>query len=201
MMLDFCFFFLIFPKIRSESFSHFQNLYWLLCFFLWIVRVSLLLVWYQLYLMVVILVVQVSQLGAAAQKYQAATQNAPTNLSAPELQNNCNLYVSLLLCLFLIEWSILSVLFGCWIDVSLPSFFFFFQSVHAMCVPLAHDLGICAVSVTYSRTLSFGQNIFFSFFQFHLLCLIHIILLVKSRQHICSFKNIYRLKPVLFLLE
>lgn len=36
---------------------------------------------------------QVSQLGAAAQKYQAATQNASPNLSVPELQNNCNMYV------------------------------------------------------------------------------------------------------------
>jgi hypothetical protein len=34
---------------------------------------------------------QVSQLGAAAQKYQAATQNASSNLSVPELQNNCNM--------------------------------------------------------------------------------------------------------------
>ncbi|KHG10838.1 Transcriptional corepressor SEUSS [Gossypium arboreum] len=37
-----------------------------------------------------LLIPQVSQLGAAAQKYQAATQNASTNLSAPDLQNNCN---------------------------------------------------------------------------------------------------------------
>ncbi|PPD94327.1 hypothetical protein GOBAR_DD08655 [Gossypium barbadense] len=37
---------------------------------------------------------KVSQLGAAAQKYQAATQNASTNLSAPDLQNNCNLFVA-----------------------------------------------------------------------------------------------------------
>ncbi|XWS15216.1 hypothetical protein CRYUN_Cryun35bG0075500 [Craigia yunnanensis] len=41
-----------------------------------------------------LLIPQVSQLGAAAQKYQAATQNTPTNLSAPELQNNCNLFVA-----------------------------------------------------------------------------------------------------------
>ncbi|XWS21723.1 hypothetical protein CRYUN_Cryun30bG0079300 [Craigia yunnanensis] len=41
-----------------------------------------------------LLIPQVSQLGAAAQKYQAATQNASTNLSAPELQNNCNLFVA-----------------------------------------------------------------------------------------------------------
>ncbi|PPR92265.1 hypothetical protein GOBAR_AA28409 [Gossypium barbadense] len=48
----------------------------------------------KLYLMVVSWVVQVSQLGAAAQKYQAATQIASTNLSAPDLQNNCNLFVA-----------------------------------------------------------------------------------------------------------
>lgn len=36
-------------------------------------------------------ILQVSQLGAAAQKYQAATQNASPNLSVPELQNNCNM--------------------------------------------------------------------------------------------------------------
>ncbi|XP_017622913.1 transcriptional corepressor SEUSS-like [Gossypium arboreum] len=41
-----------------------------------------------------LLIPQVSQLGAAAQKYQAATQNASTNLSAPDLQNNCNLFVA-----------------------------------------------------------------------------------------------------------
>ncbi|XVF37087.1 hypothetical protein REPUB_Repub19eG0115200 [Reevesia pubescens] len=41
-----------------------------------------------------LLIPQVSQLGAAAQKYQAATQNVSTNLSAPELQNNCNLFVA-----------------------------------------------------------------------------------------------------------
>ncbi|XVE60202.1 hypothetical protein DITRI_Ditri05aG0108900 [Diplodiscus trichospermus] len=41
-----------------------------------------------------LLIPQVSQLGATAQKYQAATQNASTNLSAPELQNNCNLFVA-----------------------------------------------------------------------------------------------------------
>ncbi|KAJ6950923.1 hypothetical protein NC651_004559 [Populus alba x Populus x berolinensis] len=33
----------------------------------------------------------VSQLGAAAQKYQAATQTASSNLSVPELQNNCTM--------------------------------------------------------------------------------------------------------------
>ncbi|GLU16603.1 hypothetical protein SLE2022_330300 [Rubroshorea leprosula] len=41
-----------------------------------------------------LLIPQVSQLGAAAQKYQAAAQNASSNLSAPELQNNCNLFVA-----------------------------------------------------------------------------------------------------------
>lgn len=40
---------------------------------------------------VVVCAAQVSQLGAAAQKYQAATQNASSNLSVPELQNNCNM--------------------------------------------------------------------------------------------------------------
>lgn len=39
------------------------------------------------------LVLQVNQLGAAAQKYQTATQNAPSNISVPELQNNCNMLV------------------------------------------------------------------------------------------------------------
>ncbi|CAM8878188.1 unnamed protein product [Rhodiola kirilowii] len=41
-----------------------------------------------------VLLPQVSQLGAAAQKYQAASQNANPNLSAPELQNNCNTFVT-----------------------------------------------------------------------------------------------------------
>uniref|UniRef100_A0A166G698 Transcriptional corepressor SEUSS n=1 Tax=Daucus carota subsp. sativus TaxID=79200 RepID=A0A166G698_DAUCS len=41
-----------------------------------------------------LLIPQVSQLGAAAQKYQAATQNASPNLSVPELQNNCNMFVA-----------------------------------------------------------------------------------------------------------
>ncbi|KAI4366623.1 hypothetical protein MLD38_022480 [Melastoma candidum] len=41
-----------------------------------------------------LLIPQVSQLGAAAQKYQAATQNASSGLSVPELQNNCNLFLS-----------------------------------------------------------------------------------------------------------
>jgi len=34
---------------------------------------------------------QISQLGAVAQKYQAITQNATPNLSVPELQSNCNM--------------------------------------------------------------------------------------------------------------
>ncbi|KAK8685677.1 hypothetical protein V6N13_041675 [Hibiscus sabdariffa] len=41
-----------------------------------------------------LLIPQVSQLGAAAQKYQAATQNASSNLSATDLQNNCNSFVA-----------------------------------------------------------------------------------------------------------
>lgn len=40
------------------------------------------------------LIPQVSQLEAVAQKYQACTQNAAPNLSIPELQNNCNLFVA-----------------------------------------------------------------------------------------------------------
>ena len=46
---------------------------------------------YCVYLAVAIFASQVSQLGAAAQKYQAATQNAPSNLFVSELQNNCNM--------------------------------------------------------------------------------------------------------------
>ncbi|CAK7346852.1 unnamed protein product [Dovyalis caffra] len=41
-----------------------------------------------------LLIPQVSQLGAAAQKYQAATQNGSANLTVPELQNNCNMFVA-----------------------------------------------------------------------------------------------------------
>ncbi|XP_020547481.1 transcriptional corepressor SEUSS-like [Sesamum indicum] len=41
-----------------------------------------------------LLIPQVSQLGAAAQKCQSATQNSSTNVSASELQNNCNLFVA-----------------------------------------------------------------------------------------------------------
>ncbi|KAE8694117.1 Transcriptional corepressor SEUSS [Hibiscus syriacus] len=37
---------------------------------------------------------QVSQLGAAAHKYQASAQNASSNLSAPDLQSNCNMFVA-----------------------------------------------------------------------------------------------------------
>ncbi|KAL2519923.1 transcriptional corepressor SEUSS [Forsythia ovata] len=41
-----------------------------------------------------LLIPQVSQLGAAAQKYQAATQNGSSNVSVSELQNNCNMFVA-----------------------------------------------------------------------------------------------------------
>ncbi|KAL3334785.1 hypothetical protein AABB24_031154 [Solanum stoloniferum] len=41
-----------------------------------------------------LLIPQVSQLGAAAQKYQAATQNASSSASVSELQNNCNMFVA-----------------------------------------------------------------------------------------------------------
>ncbi|GAB4830648.1 hypothetical protein Ancab_020413 [Ancistrocladus abbreviatus] len=41
-----------------------------------------------------LLIPQVSQLGSAAQKYQAATQNASSNLSASDLQSNCNMFVA-----------------------------------------------------------------------------------------------------------
>ncbi|PSS19473.1 Transcriptional corepressor SEUSS like [Actinidia chinensis var. chinensis] len=41
-----------------------------------------------------LLIPQVSQLGLAAQKYQAVTQNASSNLSVSELQNNCNMFVA-----------------------------------------------------------------------------------------------------------
>ncbi|KAL2467869.1 Transcriptional corepressor SEUSS [Forsythia ovata] len=41
-----------------------------------------------------LLIPQVSQLGAAAQKYQAATQNTPSDVSVSELQNNCNMFVA-----------------------------------------------------------------------------------------------------------
>ncbi|KAJ8771681.1 hypothetical protein K2173_026858 [Erythroxylum novogranatense] len=41
-----------------------------------------------------LLIPQVSQLCSATQKYQAATQNASSNLSMPELQNSCNLFVA-----------------------------------------------------------------------------------------------------------
>lgn len=41
-----------------------------------------------------LIIQQVSQLGAAAQKYQSSTQNAPSSLSTQELQNNCNMFVA-----------------------------------------------------------------------------------------------------------
>ncbi|KAL8225637.1 hypothetical protein R6Q57_018194 [Mikania cordata] len=41
-----------------------------------------------------LLIPQVSQLGNAAQKYQASSQNASSSLSLPELQNNCNMFVA-----------------------------------------------------------------------------------------------------------
>ncbi|CAN1268407.1 Transcriptional corepressor SEUSS [Linum perenne] len=40
-----------------------------------------------------LLIPQVSQLSAAAQKYQAATQNTSSSLSNQELLNNCNMFV------------------------------------------------------------------------------------------------------------
>ncbi|XP_022774728.1 transcriptional corepressor SEUSS-like isoform X2 [Durio zibethinus] len=41
-----------------------------------------------------LIISQVSQLGAAAQKYQASAQNASSNLSALDLQSNCNMFVA-----------------------------------------------------------------------------------------------------------
>ncbi|XP_022740418.1 transcriptional corepressor SEUSS-like isoform X2 [Durio zibethinus] len=41
-----------------------------------------------------LIIPQVSQLGAAAQKYQASAQNASSNLSALDLQSNCNMFVA-----------------------------------------------------------------------------------------------------------
>ncbi|KAI3761725.1 hypothetical protein L1987_52146 [Smallanthus sonchifolius] len=41
-----------------------------------------------------LLIPQVSQLGNAAQKYHASTQNASSSLSSPEMQNNCNMFVA-----------------------------------------------------------------------------------------------------------
>ncbi|OIV97994.1 hypothetical protein TanjilG_14094 [Lupinus angustifolius] len=41
-----------------------------------------------------LLIPQVSQLGAVTQKYQSFTQSATPNISVPELQNNCNMFVS-----------------------------------------------------------------------------------------------------------
>lgn len=39
----------------------------------------------------IIHVLQLSQVGAAAQKYQASAQNASTNSSSQDLQINCNM--------------------------------------------------------------------------------------------------------------
>eukprot|EP00262_Sarcandra_glabra_P009356 TRINITY_DN235_c0_g2_i1.p1 TRINITY_DN235_c0_g2~~TRINITY_DN235_c0_g2_i1.p1 ORF type:complete len:892 (+),score=172.87 TRINITY_DN235_c0_g2_i1:310-2985(+) len=41
-----------------------------------------------------LIIPQVSQLGAVSQKYQAAAQNASSDLSVQDLQNNCNLFVA-----------------------------------------------------------------------------------------------------------
>ncbi|KAL8467003.1 hypothetical protein ACS0TY_035908 [Phlomoides rotata] len=41
-----------------------------------------------------LLIPQVSQLGTAAQKYQAATQSASPSASVSDLQNNCNMFVA-----------------------------------------------------------------------------------------------------------
>jgi hypothetical protein len=41
-----------------------------------------------------LLVPQISQLGAAAQKYQASSQNGSSSLSVPELQSNCNMFIA-----------------------------------------------------------------------------------------------------------
>lgn len=41
-----------------------------------------------------LLIPQVSQLGTAAQKYQAATQNSSSNMSVSDLQSNCNMFVA-----------------------------------------------------------------------------------------------------------
>ncbi|CAL0327442.1 unnamed protein product [Lupinus luteus] len=41
-----------------------------------------------------LLIPQVSQLGAIAQKYQSFSQSATPNISVPELQNNCNMFVA-----------------------------------------------------------------------------------------------------------
>ncbi|KAL5982664.1 hypothetical protein ACLOJK_016740 [Asimina triloba] len=41
-----------------------------------------------------LIIPQVSHLGQVAQKYQAATQNTSSNLSAQDLQNNCNMFVA-----------------------------------------------------------------------------------------------------------
>ncbi|KAF5751796.1 SEUSS transcriptional co-regulator isoform 1 [Tripterygium wilfordii] len=41
-----------------------------------------------------LIIPQVSQLGAVAQKYQASAQSALSNLPAPDLQSNCNMFVA-----------------------------------------------------------------------------------------------------------
>ncbi|XP_076960476.1 transcriptional corepressor SEUSS-like [Bidens hawaiensis] len=41
-----------------------------------------------------LLIPQISQLGSAAQKYQASTNNTSSNQSAPDLQSNCNMFVA-----------------------------------------------------------------------------------------------------------
>lgn len=41
-----------------------------------------------------LLIPQVSQLGAIAQKYQTSVQNGTTNLSSQDLQSNCNMFVA-----------------------------------------------------------------------------------------------------------
>lgn len=58
--------------------------------------------------------IQVSQLGAVAQKYQALTQNETSNLSVPDLQNNCNMWVHLLFMLISEPASFHNYLFLLW---------------------------------------------------------------------------------------
>ncbi|KDP42600.1 hypothetical protein JCGZ_24374 [Jatropha curcas] len=41
-----------------------------------------------------LIIPQVSQLGAAAQKYQASAQNASSSSSQPDLESNCNMFLS-----------------------------------------------------------------------------------------------------------
>lgn len=56
-----------------------------------------------LFLYVFYFCMQISQLGAVAQKYQAITQNATPNLSVPELQSNCNMWVRFSFLFFLLR--------------------------------------------------------------------------------------------------